>query len=317
MNPINKLIAPRFPATAIGLEAGSASVVQLERRRRGGFALKRAATISLPDELVRSSFDEQNVTNTGELADALAELVTSAGLMKQRRWSVALPEVSARTTILTMETAAGSRREQEEVLRWKTERGFGLPLEELRVSREKLPPDAQGRARYIVTAVRLAVLAEYESVFASLGWRAGLILPRHLSEARWLIKGRRPGDSLLVSSHAEGFTAVMLRGERPIIVRTILCEPEDRANELYRLLLFYRDRIAAPSQAPETYTIERLLVVGENGFTPERVQEVIDETLGVRLAALRPEDVGLSLPTGEIGFNSVAAPAGLATLAWL
>lgn len=316
-NPLNKLIAPRFPATAIGLERGSASVVQLERRRHDGFALKRAATISLPETLVQPGFDEQNIADLGELADALAELVTSAGLLKQRRWSVALPEASARSTILTMESAGGSRKEQEEVLRWKTERGFGFPLEELRVAREKLSADAQGRARYLVTAAHLSVLAEYESVFASLGWRAGLILPRHLSEARWLMRGQRYGDALLVSSHPEGFTAVMLRAARPIVVRSIVCEPEDRANELYRLLLFYRDRVVgAPEESADARTVERLLVVGEDGFTPERVQEIIGETLDLQINALDAEAVGLSLPTGELSFNAVAAPAGLATLAW-
>jgi hypothetical protein len=316
MNPINKLIAPRFPATAIGLESGSASVVQLERGRREGFALKKGATITLPETLVQPNFDEQNISDGNELADALAQLVTSAGLLKQRRWSVALPEASARTAILTMETAAGSRKEQEEVVRWKTERAFGVPLEELRTAREKLSPDAQGRTRYIVTTVRLSVLEEYEAVFASLGWRAGLILPRHLGEARWLMRGKRGGDSLLVSSHAEGFTAVLLHDARPIIVRSIVCEPEDRSNELYRLLLFYRDRMVAAPELADAQTLERLMVVGDNGFTADRVEDVINETLGVDVNALGAEGVGLALPSREISFNAIAAPAGLATLAW-
>jgi hypothetical protein len=316
MNPINKLIAPRFPATALGLGSGSASVVQLERRGREGFALKKAATITLPETLVQPNFDEQNIADGNELADALAELVTSAGLSKQRRWSVALPEASARTTILTMESATGSRKEKEEVLRWKTERGFGVPLEELRTARERLPADAQGRTRYIVTAVRLSVLDEYEAVFASLGWRAGLVLPRHLGEARWLMRSRRPGDGLLISSHAEGFTAVLLHEARPIVVRSIVCEPEDRPNELYRLLLFYRDRVVAAPEMADAQTIEHLMVVGDNGFAADHVEDVINETLGVDVNALGPEGVGLSLPSREISFNTIAAPAGLATLAW-
>jgi hypothetical protein len=316
MNPINKLIAPRFPATAIGINSGNATMVQLERVGRELFALKKAATITLPETLVQPGFDEQNIMDGSELADALAELVTSAGLLKQRRWSVALPEASARTTIVTMERATGSRKEQEEVLRWKTERGFGVPLEELRTAREKLPADAQGRTRYIVTAVRLSVLEEYEAVFASLGWRAGLILPRHLGEARWLMRGKRRGDALLVSSHAEGFTAVLLHESRPIIVRSIVCEPEDRSNELYRLLLFYRDRMVAAPEIAGSQTIEHLMVVGDNGFSADHVVDVINETLGVQVNAMGPESVGLSLPRGEITFNTIAAPAGLATLAW-
>lgn len=317
MNPLSKLISPRLPSAALGIERGNASVVQLERRRRSEFALRRAATISLPETLVQPGFDESNITDLNELSDALAELVSSAGMMKQRKWSVALPAASARTMILTMESATGSRKELEEVLRWKIERSFGVPLEELRVSRERLPADAQGRARYLATAIRLSVLEEYEEVFAALGWRAGLILPRHLGEACWLTKDRRFGDALLVSSHAEGFTAIMLRNTQPAIVRSVVCDDEDCANELYRLLLFYRDRLATPaSEDAGAQTIERLLVVGSDDFGPSRVEEIVSDTLGVALSPLGAADVGLALPSREISFNTIAAPAGLATLAW-
>ena len=66
------------------------------------------------------------------------------------------------------------------------DRGFGVPLEELSVSRERLPKDPQGQDRYLVIATRSSVLNEYESLLDSLGWRAGLILPRHMGEAQWL-----------------------------------------------------------------------------------------------------------------------------------
>jgi hypothetical protein len=312
----SKLINPRFPSAALGIESASASVVQLERRRRDGFSLKRAATIILPSALVRPSFDERNITDANELADALAELVSSAGLDRQRKWSIALPETSARAVILTLDSAPASRVELEEVLRWKIERSFGHSMDELRVSREKISTDAQGRARYIAVGMHASVLDEYESVCTALGWRAGLILPRHVGEARWLTNsGKQLGDSLLVSSHAEGFTAVVVRNTHPLIVRSVMCEEEDRDDELYRLLLFYRDRLASPEDSPETYSIERLLVVGE-GFDKEHVSEIINETLGLSLPVLRAQDVGLALPSGDLSFDSVAAPAGLASLAW-
>jgi hypothetical protein len=48
----------------------------------------------------------------------------------------------------------------------------------------------------------------------------------------------------------------------------------------------------------------------------DHVEDVINETLGVGVRALGPEGVGLSLPSREISFNAICAPAGLATLAW-
>ncbi|HVF86829.1 MAG TPA: pilus assembly protein PilM, partial [Pyrinomonadaceae bacterium] len=262
MNPFAKIINPRLPSAAIGLSGEGAGVVSLDRRR-DLFTVKRAGYVALPDRLVRPHFDETNIADANELAEILAELVTSTGLVKQHRWSVALPESATRTTILTTESATASGTELEEVLRWKIERSIAVPLDELRVSRERISPDAQGRARYLVAAVRLAVLNEYESVFESLGWRAGLILPRHMGEAWWLMTDRTVAtDSLLVSAHRDGFTAVLLRSAQPLVVRGVLCEPGDRADELYRFLLFYRDRLASVGGAGESplETIGRVLI---------------------------------------------------------
>ncbi|HYE15068.1 MAG TPA: hypothetical protein VD968_11550, partial [Pyrinomonadaceae bacterium] len=295
--------------------------VQLERRR-DAFAVRSAAYVPLPAGLLRPNFDEPNVSDPAELAGALAHLVESAGLAKRRRWSVALPEAATRTSILTMESGGVSRAEGEEMLRWKIERTVGAPLEEVRVSREALAPDSQGRPRHLVSAVRLSVLAEYESVFASLGWDAGLILPRHMGEAWWLMReGAGSPDSLLVSSHADGFTAVILRAGRPLYVRGVICEVEDRADELYRFLLFYRDRDARPEDegAPPPPVprerIGRLLVAGP-GLDESQAGALVEETLSVPPRAVRPEDVRLSFPPAELDFRQMAAPAGLAALAW-
>src|SRR5690242_4224517 len=98
---LNSLLSPRFPSSAIGLEKGAVSVVQLERGR-GGFVIKRAASVSLPDTLIQPSFDQTNISDPGELREALSDLLTSAGLLRQHKWSVSLPETATRTAILTL-----------------------------------------------------------------------------------------------------------------------------------------------------------------------------------------------------------------------
>jgi len=323
MNPLSRLIAPRLPSAAVGLSGEGVGLVQLERRREA-FAVRRAGYLPLRDGLVRPNFDEPNVAAPPELAAALSELAESTGLGKRRRWSVALPEAATRTSILTVESAPASRHEGEEMLRWKTERSLGAPLDELRVSRERLPADSQGRPRYLVTAVRLAVLAEYESVFGALGWHTGLILPRHMGEAWWLMRdgeARAAGDALLVSGHPDGFTAVILRAGHPLYVRAVSCEPEDRADELYRFLLFYRDRHAPPEApgelvAPPPFeTVSRLLVAG-TGLDEREAAAIVEETLSAPPRPVRAGDVRLSLPAADIDFEQIAAPAGLAALAW-
>src|ERR1041384_4458351 len=121
-NLLSRLIEPWYPATAIGLEKGVASVVQLERVKGPLCKLRRAATFNIAESLIRPSFDERNIEDTAQLAGVLKELATSAGLLKQKRWSMTLPEAAARTLVLTIESSQ-SASELQDVLRWKIERG--------------------------------------------------------------------------------------------------------------------------------------------------------------------------------------------------
>lgn len=288
-------------------------MVELERRGGVG-SLRRAATMKLPESLIRPSFDEPNIADHSELATALSELASSAGLMRQKRWSVSLPEATTRTLIVTLEAQPGSHSELEEVLRWKMDRSFGVPLDELSISRERLAKDAQGRDRYRVVATRLVLLDEYESLFSALGWRAGLVLPRHLGESQWLTRNGFTDDSLLLSTTNEGFTAVVFRDKQPLIFRSIECNPDERDDELYRLLLFYRDRRATDSSETDQ-VLSRFLLTG-TGFSKARASEIVNESIGGDLRPLDAEDLGLRLPSRELDFDTIAAPAGLATLSW-
>ena len=313
-NLFSRIVDPWYPATAIGLEKGLASVVQLERVKGNACRLKRAASAGIGDSLIRPSFDEPNIQNAPQLAAVLKDLATSAGLMRQKRWSLSLPAATARTVVLTMENQSQSAGELKDVLKWKIERSFGAPLEDLSVSRERLLKDAQGRDRYLAIAVKKSVLAEYEHVLESLGWRAGLVLPRHLGEAQWLMRNGSAGDSLLISASSRGFTGIVFRDKHPLILRSVNCAETDFEDEFYRFLLFYRDR-NVPEGAGENVPLSRLMVIGE-GITKERAGEIVNETTGSHLRPVVAEDLGLQLPTRDLSFDSIAAPAGLATLSW-
>lgn len=310
-NPLSKLVSPWYPSSALGLEKGLASLVQIERGRDKSCKLRRAASLGLEESLINPSFDESNLSDISELAAGLHELAASAGLLKQKRWSVSLPEGSIKSAILTLDTAPGSSTELEEILGWKIERSFGVSMEDISVSRERLPADSQGRGRYLVAAGRKTILGEYETLFSALGWRTGLLVPRHVGESQWLTSNGFQGDSLLISTSVSGFTAVIFRGKQPLILRTINCEPDECEDEFYRLLLFYRDRRAGHSES----SLSRLLILGED-FSKERATEITNQTLGLTLTPLRAEDLGLILPGSDISFDAIAAPAGLAMLSW-
>ncbi|MBA2380055.1 MAG: hypothetical protein H0V76_10835 [Blastocatellia bacterium] len=303
------LTQPTYPKAAIGIEKEAVTAMSL-RRQGGAFGIRRAATVELPVNLITPNFFDSNISNPRELQVMLEEAVASAGLLEQKNWSVSLPSSTARSAILTLEKSATSGADVSEVIDWKAEQTFGAPAGEMRVTRTKIASDRDGKDRYFATAVKLSVVDEFETVFEGLGWKAGLILPRIVSESNWLLSKNGVGDSLLISSQSDGFTAVVIRGGEPNVVRSVTCKVEERNDEIYRLLMFYHDRFAAE----ESGLLNRLLLVGSD-LIPEAIKDISSEALGHALKVMRPEDVGFSFP-GNLRFDDLAAPGGLARMGW-
>src|SRR6476469_2272313 len=213
----SSLSSPRYPNAALGIEKDSVSAVALQGGRNH-FDVKQAATVLLADGVLAPNFLSPNIVDAARFSASLREAIESAGLLKQKRWSVTLPSNSARTAILALESEPTSAKERGEVLDWKAEQSFGAPAAELRISLQKISHDKDRRSRYFATAVKLSIIDEYETHLESMGLKAGLIVPRALGEANWLMDKRNAGDSLLISSNTDGFTALLLRGNEPAVV---------------------------------------------------------------------------------------------------
>lgn len=306
------LTKPSYPKAALGLEKESVVALALQKEGKGRYGIGQAAAVELPENLLTPSFTEQNISSPEELAVIIEEVLTNAGMLKRKRWSVSLPSNTARTAIVTLDEEPASKDEFEEIFDWKAENTFGAPAAQLRISRDKISPNQEGKTRYFATAVKLSVIDEYETLFESMGWQAGLILPRAVSESRWLVRNGNENDSLLISSQDDGFVALLMRGDEPKVVRSVTCSDAERDDEIYRLLMFYRDRYG---QSSDENFLAKLLVVGKD-FVPDKLKEIADEALGRTLQILQPQDVGLILPTQDLSFDEVAAPAGLASLGW-
>jgi Tfp pilus assembly PilM family ATPase len=308
MSIFSSISQPHYPNAALGIEYDVITAVALEGNKRQ-YSIRQAATVEVPEGLIAPSFLDVNIADKPAFATCLREVVETAGMLNQKRWSVALPSNTARSAIISLESEPANRQEAEEVIDWKAEQSFGAPAMELRIARHKISPDREGRSRYFVTAVKLAVIDEYETQFEALGWKAGLILPRAVSEANWLIDANGQSDSLLISGNLDGFTALLMRGDEPAVVRSVTCSPAEVEDEIYRLVMFYNDRFGGEQDG----LLDRLLVVGRS-VLPAKVQEIASEALGRRISVLSNDEVGLNVPAGGFSFDDLAAPAGLAAL---
>lgn len=306
------LTKPNFPKAAIGIEHNAITILSLRREGRGRFGVERAATVALPKNLVTPSFTEKNISSPQEFRVLLEEAAITAGLMNQKNWSVTLPSSTARSAILTIDNDRSSKGQIEEIVEWKAEQSFGAPAAALRVTKYPLTNDREGKLRYFATAVKLSVIDEYETLFEQFGWKAGLILPRAVAETKWLADNSGSMDSLLISSQADGFTAVILRRGEPTVVRSVTCGASEMDDEVYRLLMFYNDRFI---DSPDGNMLSRLLLIGRE-LVPDRIRAISAEAFGRAVTVLRPDDVGLNVPVGSLSFDDIAAPAGLAAFAW-
>jgi len=304
------LSEPDYPNAAIGIESDAITAIALDRQGKGAFGVKQVATVPLAAGIVMPSFLDVNISNTHQFSEVLEEAVTSAGLLKQKRWSVALPSSTARTAILTLEAEPAQKSEADEILDWKAEQSFGAAAVDLRISRQSISRDRDGRARYFATAIKLSVIDEFENVFERLGWKVGLILPRAVSETNWLLGAEDAGDAMLISGQSDGFTALILRGNEPTVVRSVTCDASEIDDEIYRLLMFYNDRYAREMGS----TLDRLLVTGRY-IVPAKVMEIAADALDRATRVLSSDEVGLHLPDRNFSFDELAAPAGLAALA--
>ena len=300
-------LAPQAPPTAAGFVDDSFTVVDL-RRSRHGFTLSASAVTQLPPDVLIPSFDEPNILDADELIEIIRQTAEAAGLMRKKRWSVALPDTSARSFVVPLESKPGSRAELNEVLAWKIERLVAVPATELRISRQRISP-LGGQERYVITVARDTVVAQYEEAFERLGWVAGMMLPRHLGEAQWLAWDRSPGDKLLVSGNRQGFTSLVMRNGEPLLVRSYQCEPEATADELHRFALYYRDRLAT-SSVPLT----AMLVLGQIDL--DEAQRAVNDATESEPRAMRASEFGFDMPSDSIRFEHLAGAAGLATIAW-
>jgi Tfp pilus assembly PilM family ATPase len=305
----NYLTAPRLPRTSLSISETHVALITL-KRSGADFEPRNLGVSRLPAGIVRASLTEPNIADEPLLADHLSKTASRAGMGSIKALSVSLPSGSARSMVVGLDAAPASRTELERMIEWKAERGMGLKFGELRVNYTRLS-DVGGRPQYLVSATAERVIAQYERIFERLGWQAGMIAPQHIGEAQWLMRQGLEDDQVVLSLNDRGFDAMIVRGREPLIVREVECAPEERENEFYRLMVFYRDRLAREGAGKP---LSRALMIGP-ATDQRRFRNVLASAMERNVIALDLRQIGLKVdPTAP--FINFAAAGGLATMAW-
>ena len=303
------LAAPSYPRTALSISETELVLVSLKRQRRH-FEPTHLAMVRLSAGVIRADFNELNIVDESQLAQQTEKLIAEAGVSRLRRLAVALPEGSVRSLIVSLDNVPAGRNELMQMLSWRVERSFGCKPGDVRITLKHLNVQKE-QVHWLATVVRNHVIDQYETFFRQVGLQVGLVLPAHLAQAQWLLRAGVAEDQVMLSLNDRGFVAVIVRGNQPVLVREVFCADAERDDEFYRLMIFYRDRMAAKNSSAN---LSRLLVLG-SADEQERFRRVLANVLEAPVTILEPGLLGLHLPT-PANFSTFAAAAGLSTFSW-
>ncbi|HEU0174122.1 MAG TPA: hypothetical protein VFV58_07640 [Blastocatellia bacterium] len=303
------LTAPQLPRTSLSISETHLALITL-KRIGGDFEPRNLGVSRVPAGMVRASFTEPNIADERVLIEHLSKTASRSGLENIKELSVSLPSGSARSIVASLDATPTSRAELGQMIEWKAERGLGQKFADLRINYTRLR-DLGGRPQYLISATTEHVIAQYERIFERLGWHAGMIAPQHIGEAQWLMRQGLEDDQIVVSLNERGFDTVIVRGQEPLMVREVECAPEERENEFYRLMVFYRDRLALEGA---DRPLNRALMIGPV-FEQRRFHNVLASAMERNVVALDPPQIRLRVDPNA-PFDHFAAAGGLATMAW-
>ncbi|MBO0859091.1 MAG: hypothetical protein J2P21_11565 [Chloracidobacterium sp.] len=304
----NYLTAPRLPRTSLSISETHLAMITL-KRSGDDFEPRNLGVSRFPSGIVRASFTEPNIVDERALFEHLTKTAARSGMESVKELSVSLPAGSARSIVTQLDAAPVSQTELEQMIEWKTERGLGQKFSDLRVNYTRLS-DLGGRPQYLISATTSRVIAQYERIFERLGWHAGMIAPQHIGEAQWLMRQHLNDDQVVVSLNERGFDTVIVRGQEPLMVREVECAPEERENEFYRLMVFYRDRL----ELEGSKSLSRALMIGP-AIEQRRFSSVLSSAMERPITTLELKQIGLRADPNA-PFDHFAAAGGLATMAW-
>lgn len=235
------LLEPEYPLVAVEIRPRAVAAVRLAREG-SGVALGAAAVVPLPEGTLDVALTRTNVTDPEGFQEVLRTALERAGALSGGPVSLVLPDPVVRLTMVSAEGLKGRGAEAQETVRFRLHKA--LPFD-VRAARVAWSP---ARGEQILVAVALdEVVAGYEEALEELGFSPGLVEASTLALASlWNGDGAGGGDRLLLNWDDDYVSFLLLRGDAPLLVRTLPGEvdAESVARQASSTMQFYRDRLS-------------------------------------------------------------------------
>jgi hypothetical protein len=246
-------------------------------------------------ELERKSMADQELIDQSRLSETIRNLFETTGV-RPGKISLVLPDNLAKLSLLTLPERPPSRRQLEEVIRFKMRRGVPFRLADAAMSYQLLPGEDKGLS-ILVAVMRRALIERCEAALESVGARPGLVdlcTPNLLNLCRTKIEAANAeGDVAFLNCAGTYFSLAIFRRSRLVFMR---CKTYSMGNgepgpingllarELSYSLSYYEEKLGGEG-------IRTLFV---------RSLEVPFEELGGQLTSLDAEHVKLINPVDAV-----------------
>ena len=270
------LLEPEYPLVAVEVRPRAVAAVRLVREG-GRVALGAATVVGVPDGVLDVSVTRPNILDREAFSAALATALERAGALSGGAVSLVLPDPIARLALVSTEGLKGRGAEAEETIRFRLHKA--LPFD---VRAARLAWDGTRGEQALVAVALSEVVVGYEEALETLGFHPGLVEVSTLALSSLGEAETEEGDRLLVNWDETYVSFLLLRGPRPLLVRTLPGETgaDNVARQAASTLQFHRDRLAGESLTD--------VVLRSAAIPPDEAAAALGPVLGGELRVLRP-----------------------------
>jgi len=215
-------LRPVYPHVALELDQDEITLVRLKRKRGQPPVLDGHYERKFGGATVPSTIYDPVSISIRELGRTLGELFEEAGV-RAGRVSLVLPDNLAKISLLSLPERPSSRKQLDEVVRFKMRRAVPFRLSEAALAYQILPGEHK-ETLVLVAATRRSMVEQYEKALEMAGARPGLVdlcTPNLLNLCRAQIESSagRGGDVAVLNCAPNYFSLAIVRQSRLIFLR--------------------------------------------------------------------------------------------------
>jgi len=253
---LDSRLPPSYPPAAVEIAPERITGVRVAREG-GGPTIRQIATSDLPQGALEVSLVRPNIVDPDAVGRALEEVLVAVA-PNEHRISLLLPDPVARVSLLSFTALPGTRREMQEVVRFRM--GRALPFKPEEAAMDVMPVGgaaggAPAAGAVLATFMHRPILEQYEALLTARGFWPGLVGLSTL-ELFNLFRGRltpgAPDKDLMLLNLTPGYLALLIVSAGQIIFYR--CKPHPGGadgdgglgavkREIYTSLAFYQEKL--------------------------------------------------------------------------